>query len=179
MARYRRIVADQFLDGPRVNHVRRCCYVPTVQANGDRPRVAGVRPGTALVFGPDLLPGQTKWIPATAAPMEFRTETFALAGINPTGPVYIADVDTLGGGDTMTDWAFNAIEAVALSEGRALNVLVRAGANVVKGGGLTTDAYGRFTPAGSGDRVIMYADETYNNNTGIYQHVRAVPWIGA
>lgn len=169
MARYRRIIADQYVDMARPPYERRCCHSPT----GDRQKVAVV-PGTALVAGPDLLPGQQRYVPAGAGPMEFRTPTFAVAGVNPTGAIFIADINTLAGGDMYQAWGFDSIEAI-MFDGRALNVAVPTGVSIFKGANLTTNAQGWFVPAGPSDRAIMIADETFNNNTGVYQHVRAIP----
>jgi hypothetical protein len=182
MPRYRRIIADQFIDGPRpVTDTLPCVQAPGAPG-GDRPNIFGVLPGMALIRGVDRLPGEAREFAIYADGTSNRvnnvhegpTRNFAVAGLNPTGPIYIANVNTLAGRAVDEEWYFtDSIEAVMVDGRFALNVLVRAGANVVKGAGLTTDAVGRFTPAGTGDRVILIADEAYNNTTGIPQLVRA------
>jgi len=165
MARYRRIIADSFVDGPRPFTDNRPCAIPS----GNRDTDAGIIPGTALIIGADR-----------PASRELRvhggpTRTFARAGANESGVIYIADLDSLASRDMYDAWAFNAITGIMLDPRFALNVLVPTGVSVTKGMGLTTNAQGWFVPAGGGQRVILTADETYNNNTGVYQHVRCRP----
>lgn len=166
MARYRRIVADDFTDSPRVLSEWRQCVKP----DGDRCNMGGLKPGTALVPGPDR-----------PASYEDRvhggpTRTFAIAGANQAGVIYIANVNTLAGRGMFDSWGLiDAIEGILWNQGRALNVLVPTGVSVTKGMGLTTNALGWFVPVGAGERVIMIADENFSNNTGLYQHVRALP----
>lgn len=53
------------------------------------------------------------------------------------------------------------------------NVRVPTGQNIAKGDGLTTDANGKFVKVAADGRIIMFAEEAYNNTTGSDQLVRA------
>lgn len=161
--RYRRVIADQFLDGPRP--WTECLPI----ANYD----AGVLPGSALIAGPDQ--------PASKEGRFYGgpTRTFARAGANQSGVIYVADVNTLAGHDMYKNWSWDSVTGIFLDARIPLNVLVPAGANIIKGAGLTTNAQGWFVPATAGQRVLLTAEESFNNNTGVYQHVRARPVPGA
>lgn len=52
-------------------------------------------------------------------------------------------------------------------------VRVPTGQNLVKGDALTTDASGKFIKAATGNRIVLHAEETYNNTTGADQLVLA------
>lgn len=52
------------------------------------------------------------------------------------------------------------------------NVRIATGINVPKGAGLALGAAGTVVLATAGSRIIGYADEAYNNNTGASQLVR-------
>lgn len=140
--RYRRIVADQFIGGPRKWVLSRRCSENVV-------------PGTAMILGPDTM--------------------FSIAKANQAGPIYIADLPWAPAGASVYDFYDSTIDGLQLPTPYALNVVVPTGISVTKGMGLTTNAVGWFVPATAGQRVIMTADETYNNDTGVYQHVRALP----
>ena len=53
------------------------------------------------------------------------------------------------------------------------NVRVPTGTNVARGANLTTNAAGKFVLATTGQRVLMIAEEAYNNTSGADQLVRA------
>lgn len=61
------------------------------------------------------------------------------------------------------------------------NARVATGNNLVKGSPLTTNGTGRLVLATTGQRVVAFSEETYNNNTGSDQlvRVRAAKAIGA
>lgn len=55
------------------------------------------------------------------------------------------------------------------------NALVATGNNLVKGSPLTTNGTGRLVLATTGQRIVAFSEETYNNNTGSDQLVRVRP----
>lgn len=112
-------------------------------------------------------------LPGTAL-IEAASDKFAQAGANSNAKVYVCQDNylTLKGVDTA--WAAGArvIGMEPLDE-QFFNVLVPTGQNILKGSGLTTNAAGKFVLATTGQRIIMFAEEAYNNTSGSDQLVRA------
>lgn len=55
------------------------------------------------------------------------------------------------------------------------NALVATGNSLVRGSPLTTNGTGRLVLATTGQRIVAFSEETYNNNTGSDQLVRVRP----
>jgi hypothetical protein len=99
---------------------------------------------------------------------------FAQAGASAATKVYIAQDNYLAQRDTDTAWpAGDRVIGMEPLDELFFNVRVPTATNVARGANLTTNATGRFVVATSGQRVIMIAEEAYNNTTGADQLVRA------
>ena len=99
---------------------------------------------------------------------------FAQAGANAAVKIYIAQDNYLALKDVDTAWPANdRIIGMEPLDEQFFNVRVPTGVNVARGANLTTSAAGKFVIATSGQRVIMSAEEAFNNNTGADQLVRA------
>lgn len=123
---------------------------PQVQ---ERVCAAAILPGTALV--------------------ESGT-SFAQAGANALTKVYIAQDNYLAMKDTDTAWPANdRVIGMEMLDDQFFNVRVPTGVNVTRGAQLTTNSSGKFVLATTGQRVIMIAEEAYNNTSGADQLVRA------
>lgn len=124
--------------------------LPQVQ---ERLCAAAILPGTALVES---------------------GSSFAQAGANALGKVYIAQDNYLALKDTDTAWPANdRIIGMETLDEQFFNVRVPTGTNVARGALLTTSSAGKFVIATTGQRVIMVAEEAYNNTSGSDQLVRA------
>lgn len=99
---------------------------------------------------------------------------FAIAGAAAATKVYIAQDHYLTGKgvDTASVAGSRVIGMEPLDE-QFFNVRVPTGVNVARGANLTTNATGRFVLATTGQRVMMIAEEAYNNQSGSDQLVRA------
>ncbi|MXN46064.1 hypothetical protein GR138_12770 [Shinella kummerowiae] len=124
--------------------------LPQVQ---ERICTAAILPGTALVES---------------------GSNFAQAGANALTKVYIAQDNYLAmkGVDDAT-LANDRIVGMEMLDEQFFNVRVPTGTNVARGSQLTTSAAGKFVLATTGQRVIMIAEEAYNNTSGADQLVRA------
>lgn len=124
--------------------------LPQVQ---ERICTAAILPGTALVES---------------------GSNFAQAGANALTKVYIAQDNYLAmkGVDDATT-ANDRIVGMEMLDEQFFNVRVPTGVNVARGSQLTTTSVGKFTLATTGQRVIMIAEEAYNNTSGSDQLVRA------
>jgi hypothetical protein len=99
---------------------------------------------------------------------------FAQAGANALGKVYVAQDNYLALKDTDTAWSANdRIIGMEMLDEQFFNVRVPTGVNVARGAQLTTNSAGKFILATTGQRVIMIAEEAYNNTSGSDQLVRA------
>lgn len=99
---------------------------------------------------------------------------FAQAGASAATKVYIAQDNYLALRDTDTAWpAGDRVIGMEPLDELFFNVRVPTATNVARGANLTTNAAGKFVVATSGQRVIMIAEEAYNNTTGADQLVRA------
>lgn len=99
---------------------------------------------------------------------------FAQAGANALTKVYVAQDNYLALKGVDDAWLANdrIIGMEALDE-QFFNVRVPTGVNVARGAQLTTNSSGKFILATTGQRVIMIAEEAYNNTSGSDQLVRA------
>ncbi|KQQ46515.1 hypothetical protein ASF69_04625 [Rhizobium sp. Leaf311] len=99
---------------------------------------------------------------------------FAQAGAASNAKILIAQDNYLALKDVDTAWPANdrVIGMEPLDE-QFFNVRVPTGTNVTRGAGLTTNAAGKFVLATTGQRIIMFAEEAYNNTSGADQLVRA------
>ena len=124
--------------------------LPQVQ---ERLCAAAILPGTALV--------------------ESGT-SFAQAGANALTKIYIAQDNYLAMKGVDDAWLANdRIVGMEMLDEQFFNVRVPTGVNVARGAQLTTNAAGKFILATTGQRVIMIAEEAYNNASGSDQLVRA------
>ena len=98
---------------------------------------------------------------------------FALAGAASVGKLLVAQDNYLtGGGVGDVIKAGDTVIGLEVMPHQFLNVLVATGTNLAKGDGVTPAAGGLFGKAGVSDMVIGFADEAYNNTTGVSQLVR-------
>lgn len=99
---------------------------------------------------------------------------FAQAGASAAAKVYIAQDNylLLKGVDDAYAAGDRVIGMEPLDE-QFFNVRVPTGTNVPRGGNLTTSAAGKFVIATAGQRVVMIAEEAFNNTSGSDQLVRA------
>jgi hypothetical protein len=124
--------------------------LPQVQ---ERICAAAVLPGTALVES---------------------GSAFAQAGAASNAKVYIAQDNYLAMKGVDDAWlAGDRVIGMEMLDEQFFNVRVPTGTNVARGAALTTSAAGKFVLATTGNRVIAFAEEAYNNNTGSDQLVRA------
>ncbi|MDH2092328.1 hypothetical protein N5K21_26775 [Rhizobium pusense] len=100
--------------------------------------------------------------------------SFAQAGANAAGKIYIAQDNYLALKDVDTAWPANdrVIGMEPLDE-QFFNVRVPTGTNITRGANLTTNASGKFVLATTGQNVKLVAEEAYNNTSGADQLVRA------
>ena len=98
---------------------------------------------------------------------------FAIAGAASNAKVYVAQDNYLAMKGTDDAWPANdRIVGMEMLDEQFFNVRVPTGVNVARGAAMTTNAAGKFVLAASGNRVIAFAEEAYNNNTGSDQLVR-------
>lgn len=99
---------------------------------------------------------------------------FAQAGANATARAYLAQDNYLALKDVDTAWpAGDRVIGVNLQDDELYNVRVPTGQNVLHDSPLTTNAAGKLVLATTGQRIIFYAAEAYNNTSGADQLVRA------
>lgn len=124
--------------------------LPQVQ---ERVCAAAILPGTALVES---------------------GASFAQAGAASNAKVYIAQDNYLAMKGVDDAWPANdRIIGMEPLDEQFFNVRVPTATNVTRGAGLTTNAAGKFVLATTGQRIIMFAEEAYNNTSGADQLVRA------
>lgn len=99
---------------------------------------------------------------------------FAQAGANALTKVFIAQDNYLALKGVDDAWPANdRIIGMEMLDDQFFNVRVPTGTNVTRSAQLTTNAAGKFVVATTGQRVIMIAEEAYNNTSGSDQLVRA------
>ncbi|WP_303763799.1 hypothetical protein [Sphingobium yanoikuyae] len=99
---------------------------------------------------------------------------FAQAGAAAATKVYIAQDNYLAQKGVDDAWLANdRIIGMEPLDEQFFNVRVPTATNVARGANLTTNAAGKFVVATTGQRVIMIAEEAYNNTSGADQLVRA------
>lgn len=99
---------------------------------------------------------------------------FAQAGANSNAKVYIAQDNYLAMKGVDDAWAANdRIIGMEMLDEQFFNVRVPTAVNVARGAALTTNAAGKFILAVTGNRIIAFAEEAYNNTSGSDQLVRA------
>lgn len=99
---------------------------------------------------------------------------FAQAGANVTARPYIAQDNYLALKDTDTAWpAGDRVIGLHLQDDELYNVRVPTGQNIAHDSPLTTNAAGKLVLATTGQRILFYAVEAYNNTSGTDQLVRA------
>lgn len=122
---------------------------PQVQ---ERLCAAAILPGTALVESGD---------------------SFAQAGANSNAKLYVAQDNYLALKGVDDAWLANdRIIGMEMLDEQFFNVRVPTGTNVARGAGLTTNAAGKFVLAATGNRIVAFAEEAYNNTSGADQLVR-------
>ena len=99
---------------------------------------------------------------------------FAQAGAATASKFYILQDDYLAqkGVDDAWPSGDRGVGMEPLDE-QFFNVRVPTATNVASGANLTTNAAGKFVVATTGQRVLMIAEEAYNNTSGADQLVRA------
>lgn len=124
--------------------------LPQVQ---ERTCAATILPGTALVES---------------------GSAFAQAGASTNAKVYIAAENFLCLKGVDTVWAIGeSIVGYELLDEQLFNARVPTSTNVARGAALTTNSSGKFVLATTtGQRIIAFAEEAYNNTSGADQLVR-------
>lgn len=99
---------------------------------------------------------------------------YAQAGANALGAFYVVQDNYLAMKGVDDAWpAGDRIVAIHPEDDELFNLRVPTGQNLVAGDNLTTNAAGKLVKATTGQRVLFYSLETYNNTTGVDQLVRA------
>ncbi len=99
---------------------------------------------------------------------------FAQAGAASNAKIYIAQDNYLAMKGVDDAWSANdRIIGMEMLDEQFFNVRVPTGTNVARGAALTTNASGKFVLATTGNRIIAFAEEAYNNTSGADQLVRA------
>ncbi|TPN44446.1 hypothetical protein FJ981_28025 [Mesorhizobium sp. B1-1-4] len=114
------------------------------------------------------------YVPGTF--LVWSSGNFAQAGANSLLKLFILQDNYLMMKGVSDAWASGdrGIGMELLDE-QFFNALVATGNNLVKGSPLTTNATGRLVLATTGQRIVAFSEETYNNNTGSDQLVRVRP----
>lgn len=116
----------------------------------------------------------TTTLPGTA--VKFSGANFVAAGASDNAKVFLAQENYLMLMGVDDAWAANTrVIGMELLPDRFYNVRVPTGQNIAKGDPLTTDANGKFVKAATGNRIIFFAEEAYNNTSGADQLIRARP----
>lgn len=112
------------------------------------------------------------YLPGTA--VVESSGNFAQAGANALGKVYILQDNYLAMKGVDDAW-LSGDRGVGLEtlDEQFFNVRVPTGTNIARGALLTTSSAGKFVIATTGQRVILVAEEAYNNTSGSDQLVRA------
>jgi hypothetical protein len=98
---------------------------------------------------------------------------FAQAGAASNAKIYVAQDNYLAMKGVDDAWTANdRIVGMEMLDEQFFNVRVPTATNVTRGAGLTTNASGKFVLATTGQRIIAFAEEAYNNTSGADQLVR-------
>ncbi|MBB3144928.1 hypothetical protein FHS21_001329 [Phyllobacterium trifolii] len=99
---------------------------------------------------------------------------FAQAGAASNLRIYIAQDNYLTMKGVDDAWAAgDRVIGMEMLDEQFFNVRVPTATNVARGAALTTNASGKFVLATTGNRIIAFAEEAYNNTSGSDQLVRA------
>lgn len=99
---------------------------------------------------------------------------FAQAGANATARPYLVQDNYLALKGVDDAWpAGDRIIGIHLQDDELYNVRVPTGQNIAHDSPLTTNAAGKLVLATTGQRILFYAVEAYNNTSGTDQLVRA------
>jgi hypothetical protein len=99
---------------------------------------------------------------------------FAQAGANATARAYLVQDNYLALKDVDTAWpAGDRVVGLNLQDDELYNVRVPTGQNIAHDAPLTTNAAGKLVLATTGQRILFFAAEAYNNTSGADQLVRA------
>src|SRR6478736_9940056 len=99
---------------------------------------------------------------------------FALAGATTKGRVFVVSENTPCLKDVDTDYAIGeTILAFEPLDEQVFRVRLATGNSVVGGSELSPAATGELKLAATGEQVVFFASETYNNTTGSGQLVNA------
>lgn len=114
----------------------------------------------------------TATLPGTA--VKFSGANFVAAGAADNSKLFIVQDNYLLLKGVDDAWAANdRIIGMEILDERFYYVRVPTGQNIAKGDGLTTDAAGKFVKSATGNRIVLHAEESYNNTTGADQLVLA------
>lgn len=106
----------------------------------------------------------------------YSSGNFAQAGANALGKVMLLQDNYLAMKGVSDAWlSGDTGVALELIDEQLFSALVATGNSLTKGSPLTTNSTGRLVLATTGQRVIAYSSEIYNNNTGVDQLVRIRP----
>lgn len=98
---------------------------------------------------------------------------FVLAGVAATGAIFVAQENYLLSKGVDDDYGTNTVViGMRMLDEQFFNARVASGVNIAKGAPLALKANGLLGVPAAADRVVAYAEETYNNNTGDPQLVR-------
>lgn len=98
---------------------------------------------------------------------------YALASATTNGKIRLAQDNYLTFKDTSVAWAVGeSVIGMEMLDEEFFNVRVPTGTNVTRDAAMTTGAGGKFILATAGRMVYAYAEEAFNNNTGVDQLVR-------
>lgn len=99
---------------------------------------------------------------------------FAQAGANAVARCYLAQDNYLAMKGVDDAWpAGDRVVGLHLQDDEIYNVRVPTGQNLTHDSPLTTNSVGKLVLATTGQRILFYAGETYNNTSGVDQLVRA------
>lgn len=114
----------------------------------------------------------TATLPGTA--VKYAGEKFVAAGASDNAKLFIVQDNYLMLMGVDDAWGANTrVIGMEILDERLFYVRVPTGQNIAKGDGLTTDADGKFVKAAAGNRIVLHAEESYNNTTGADQLVLA------
>lgn len=101
---------------------------------------------------------------------------FAQAGANAVGLAYLVQDNYLAMKGVDDAWLANdRVVAIHLQDDELYAARVPTGQSLAAGDGLTTSAAGKLVKATTGQRILFWSLETYNNNTGADQLVSVRP----
>lgn len=138
---------------PRFNKIYAGPFTEATPQVQERICAAAILPGTALVESGN---------------------NFAQAGAASNAKLFIAQDNYLAMKGVDDAWLANdRIVGMEMLDEQFFNVRVPTATNVTRGAALTTNAAGKFVLATTGNRIVAFAEEAYNNTSGADQLVRA------